>query len=536
MHLARALPLVVALFAAAARAQNPAPSPRPAPDLASNPAPAATAINAALPSLFIASDSTAARGKGESQQGWAVPFAGYFDPAKINVVNRARGGRSSRTFLTEGAWDGLLADVKKDDIVLIQFGHNDGGALNDEPPPPLRARGSLPGLGEETREIDNVLTKKSEVVHTFGWYLRKMIADVKAKDAKPVIVSLTTRNLWADGRIERGAGRFSPWAYEVAKAAGVPFVDLTTTMADQFDAMGAAKTKELYPQDHTHFNAAGADLHAAAVVASLKGWRPNLVEKILSAKGEAVPSDRTAWLRLPTAANTGLPSLFLAGDSTVRNDNGSGSNGQWGWGDFLSPYFDPEKINVVNRAVGGTGTRTFRSPGGHWDHLLAQLRPGDFVMIQFGHNDNGARGPLKGTGEETEERPAANNQPAEAVHTFGWYLRQDIADVRAKGATPIICSLVPRKIWKDEKISRSPDTHAGWAGQVATTAHAPFVDLNELIAQRYDALRREKVNALFADEHTHTTAAGAELNAAVVVAALRALPENPLAPFLRAPR
>jgi lysophospholipase L1-like esterase len=158
-----------------------------------------------LPTTFIAGDSTAAAGAGERQQGWGVPFGAYFDPAKVNIVNLARGGRSSRTFITEGLWDQLIARVKPGDTVLIQFGHNDGGPINDEPPPPLRARGSLPGLGDETREIDNVLTKQHEVVHTFGWYMRKMIADVKAKKASPIVLSLTVRNRWADKRIERGS-------------------------------------------------------------------------------------------------------------------------------------------------------------------------------------------------------------------------------------------------------------------------------------------------------------------------------------------
>src|SRR6185503_3880272 len=140
----------------------------PAPDVAKNPASAAPQINSALPTIFIAGDSTAARGRGEHQQGWAVPFADYFDLTKVNVVNRARGGRSSRTFVSEGLWDQLLADVKAGDVVLIQFGHNDGGAINDA----SRARGSLPGLGDESQEIDNQLTKNHEVVQTFGWYLR----------------------------------------------------------------------------------------------------------------------------------------------------------------------------------------------------------------------------------------------------------------------------------------------------------------------------------------------------------------------------
>ena len=97
--------------------------------------------------------------------------------------------------------------------MLIQFGHNDAGAINDT----SRARGSLPGLGEETQEIDNLLTGKHEVVHTFGWYLRKMIADTRAKGATPIVLTLTVRDIWHDGRIERGSGSYSPWASEVAQ-------------------------------------------------------------------------------------------------------------------------------------------------------------------------------------------------------------------------------------------------------------------------------------------------------------------------------
>lgn len=164
------------------------------------------------------------------------------------------------------------------------------------------------------------------------------------------------------------------------------------------------------------------------------------------------------------------------------------------------------------------------------------VRKGDFVMLQFGHNDNGSpatgRTSINGVGEETIE--VTTNNQHEVVFTFGGYLRKYIAETRAKGAMPIVCSLVPRKTWKDGKISRSKESHAGWAEQVAKAEGVAFVDLNELIAQRYDALGREKVEPLFADEHTHTSAAGAELNAQCVVAGLKSLKENPLAPFLRA--
>jgi lysophospholipase L1-like esterase len=529
--LLRFLPLAFAGLASALSAQTPAP------DLAKNPAPVRAALNPALPTLFIAGDSTAARGKGESQQGWAEPFANYFDLTKVNVANRARGGRSSRTFITEGLWDQLLADLKAGDIVLIQFGHNDSSPVNEDESVPVaarRARGSIPGLGEETRELDNIITKKHEIIHTFGWYLRKMIADTKAKGATPIVLSCTIRNVWKDGRIERGPGKYREWTFDIAKAAAVPFIDLSTAMADRFEALGAEKTKAVYQQDHTHFDAVGADMHAAAVVAGLKGLRLKIFDAWLSRKGQEVVADKFAWLRLPFPRKRALPSLFLAGDSTVRQGRGDGAEGgQWGWGDYLSPFFDTEKINVVNRAVGGTGVRSFSVPGGHWENLLALVQPGDVVMIQFGHNDNGARGPLKGIGDEIEERPATNTGPAETVHTWGWYMRRFIADVRAKGATPIICSLIPRKIWKDVKMARQKESHAGWAEQVAAAEKAPFVDLNENIARRYDELGPEKVNALFADAHTHTSLAGAQLNAEIVVASLRALPTNPLAPYLK---
>ena len=451
-HLLGFLAAIIAACAKNAVAQTPAP------DLARSPAPAAATLNPALPTLFVAGDSTAARGRGATQQGWGVPFADYFDPAKINVVNRARGGRSSRTFITDGLWGQLLADAKAGDTVLIQFGHNDGGALNDEPPPPLRARGSIPGLGEQTREIDNVLTKKHEVVHSFGWYLRRMIADVKAK---------------------------------------------------------------------------GADLHAAMVVAGLKGLRPSPVANALSAKGQAVVADKFAWLRLPSAANPKLPSVFLVGDSTVRTGRGDGGGGQWGWGEYLPAHLDLEKVNVVNRAVGGTGVRSFLDTG-YWDLVTEKLKPGDVVLIQFGHNDNGVRAPLKGIGGEVEERENPTTKEKAPMRTWGWYLRRYIREARAKGATPVVCSLIPRKIWKDGKIVRTSDSHADWARDVAKAEGVAFVDLHELIARRYDELGSEKVNPFFADERVHTSAAGAEFNAARVVEGLKALPQNPVAAYLRA--
>ena len=230
------------------------------------------AINPNLPTIFVVGDSTA-NNHANGGLGWGDPFISYFDATKVNVLNRARGGRSSRTFITEGLWDKVLTEMKAGDFVLIQFGHNDGGVINDE----SRARGSLPGTGEETEEIDNLLTKKHEVVHTYGWYMRKMIADTKAKGATPIVLSLTVRNIWKDGRVERGSGRFAQWAAEIAKSQNVEFIDLTTIIADKYEQLGQEKVKEFFGPDHTHTSPAGAQLNAELVVAALGTLKPGLL-------------------------------------------------------------------------------------------------------------------------------------------------------------------------------------------------------------------------------------------------------------------
>ena len=536
-HLLSAIPLL-------AFAQTPAPRAAPAlaPDLASNPAAVANALDPALPTIFIASDSTAAKNNGNPTQGWGVPLADYFDATKVNIANRARGGRSSRTFISEGLWDQLLAELKAGDYVLIQFGHNDGSPVNEDPSVPrakMRSRGSLPGLGEESREIDNVVTGKHEVVRTFGWYIRKMIADVKAKGATPIVLSLTVRNRWENGVVERGSGSYRQWDRELAEEAGIAFIDLTRLIADDYQKLGAEKVQALFSTDHTHTNSAGADFNAAHVVAGLKGIRKGPFGAFLSAKGAAVTADSIGWLNLPEPADPKLPSIVLIGDSTVRNGRGDGEGGQWGWGDYLGAYFDSTRINIVNRAVGGLSSRTFLTQG-HWERALTLLKRGDYVVMQFGHNDNGplndasrARGTIKGAGEETEEIENLLTKQHEVVHSYGWYLRQYIRDAKAKGAIPVVCSLVPRKTWKDGRIVRSADGYAGWAKQVASEEGVAFIDLNERIAARYDALGEAAVDPLFADPHTHTSKAGAELNAEIVAQGLRTMPGDPLAALVR---
>lgn len=234
------------------------------------------------------------------------------------------------------------------------------------------------------------------------------------------------------------------------------------------------------------------------------------------------------------------PVIYLVGDSTVKNGSGRGEGGLWGWGDFLYTQFDTTKIRIENHARGGRSSRTYQTEG-LWDNVLAKVKPGDYIIMQFGHNDGGAindtlraRGSIRGIGEETEEIDNLITHKHEIVHSYGWYMRKYIRDARAKGATPIVCSLVARNVWKDGKVVRSTDSYATWAADVAKAEGAYYIDLNDLVASRYEQLGPDQVKSkLFLEDHTHTTEAGAKINAALVAEGIRAQRKLALRKFLR---
>ncbi|HVU36710.1 MAG TPA: GDSL-type esterase/lipase family protein, partial [Opitutales bacterium] len=197
----------------------------------------------------------------------------------------------------------------------------------------------------------------------------------------------------------------------------------------------------------------------------------------------------------PVPADPKLPTLWLIGDSTVRNGTlGDGTNlSQWGWGAPLTYYFDVQKINVVNRAFGGTSARSFYD-GFFWKNTVAQIKKGDYVILQFGANDNGAAD-LNGTGDETRETTDRSGKSV-TLHTFGWYLKQIVKETREKGGTCIICSLTPRKNWTGDQMS-DKNTHVEWAAQAAKEINAPYIDLHELIQRKYDEIGKAKVDYLY---------------------------------------
>jgi lysophospholipase L1-like esterase len=236
--------------------------------------------NPALPTLWLIGDSTV-NNNANGGLGWGAPFIKLFDASKINVVNRARGGRSSRSFQAEGLWDAALEVMKRGDFMILQMGHNDGGDIRA-----ANRRGSIRGLGEETEEVakpDGTM----EVVHTYGWYMRKYASDAKAKGVSVIICSPVPHLPRAEvkqGDVEKSS--YVEWSEAVAKSQDVPFINLNKIIMGHYTGLQPQEIREKYftpPGDGTHTNPAGAGLNAQSVLEGIKQLPESPLTKFVAA-------------------------------------------------------------------------------------------------------------------------------------------------------------------------------------------------------------------------------------------------------------
>lgn len=449
--------------------------------------------------IGLIGDSTVA-----TTYGWGPAFEKRFND-HTKVLHFAKNGATLESLSKK--LDELLE--LKPDYVLIQFGHND------------------------QKQYDTVVYRNK---------LTSYVQRVTKAGSKAIVVSsVTRRNFGEDGKIKLtqegvkdNLSRYAETAKAVAEEQGVPFVDLYHVSVEHHNKIGPQSTAvyDFNKKDQTHFSKVGAAAIADLIVNELKIVVPEITAHTGSLS--AVDSQSVA------VADDRLPHLYLIGDSTVKAGSGKGDGGLWGWGQVIGHHFDPQKIRVVNRALGGRSSRTFLTEG-LWDKVLAEIKPGDFVMMQFGHNDGGERfigsrprASIKGIGDEAEDGVVENTGASETVHSYGWYLRKYIADAQQRGATAIVLSPIPRNIWDDGRVGRAAKDYGGWARQTAEAQQAFFIDLNELVAQRYEADGRDVVGRDYftSTDHTHTTKRGAEVNAQCVVQGVRSHPACPLAKML----
>lgn len=117
-----------------------------------------------------------------------------------------------------------------------------------------------------------------EVIYSFGWYLKKFIEDTREKGATPILLSLTPRNEWPKGKVERRNDSYGRWYRQVVEETGVDFVDIHNITADALDEMGKEAAAAMFNHDHTHTSLAGAQLNCKSLAKGLKAIKHPLAK------------------------------------------------------------------------------------------------------------------------------------------------------------------------------------------------------------------------------------------------------------------
>jgi lysophospholipase L1-like esterase len=222
----------------------------------------------------------------------------------------------------------------------------------------------------------------------------------------------------------------------------------------------------------------------------------------------AVSGEAPAWTGLTVTPVSGRR-ILLAGDSTVTDQSG-GDYASWGQ---MLPRFIAGDVTVANHARSGATMKEFLTSM-RWDKLMSETRPGDIVLIQFGHND------------EKKQWP---HTYAAADSGYPAFLGALVADVRQHGASPVIISPVQRLgFGPDGKIRNSHQGYDEAVRKLGVQLNVPVIDLTTLTAQMYEALGPANAPLAFANhgqEKTHHAAYGAYMIACIVTQHLVAMPE-----------
>ncbi|MCI6463602.1 MAG: rhamnogalacturonan acetylesterase [Prevotella sp.] len=488
------------------------------------------------PVLFLIGNSTMRNGtKGDGsngQWGWGFFASKYFNANKISVENQALGGMSTRTFYTK-LWPMVRKALRKGDWVIISIGHNDNGPYDEG-----RARAVIPGVGTDSLCVTIKETGEKETVYTYGGYLRKYISECREAGAHPILMSLTPRDAYDEktGKIVRKPQ--TEWAAYVAAQEGVPFVDLNEISGSKLDSYSKWKEQYHFFGDHIHTSAYGAEMNARSAAEGIAASRNPDLKPL---------QDMMMGVQLPVVQVTrekGKPIVFITGDSTVKNKD-SDKDGMWGWGSQAYTVFDQNKVTCVNVAKAGRSTRSYVREG-RWEQVYNTLQPGDFVLLQFGHNDicpiadAKERGVIPGTADTCHVYKMEKDGRYEVVYSFGWYLRKMIDDCREKGATPILVSLTPRNEWPHGKVERRNDSYGKWYREVVEQTGVDFLDVHNIsadfldrkFASKSEEKSKKAASRYFNNDHTHTSLAGARMNAQSVAKGLRDI-NSPLAAYLK---
>ncbi len=220
--------------------------------------------------IFLAGDSTISikESRAFPETGWGMPFVHFWD-SSVLVINKAKNGRSTRTFISEGLWQSIIDQAGKGDYVLIQFGHND-----------------------ESKEK----TERYTTPEQFSSNLTRFVNEARTKGAIPILLTPVSRRRFDSlGNALQTHATYSKLTRQVATTMNTGFIDLDEKSRELYQQFGPEHSRLLFVQlkagehpnypegrnDNTHFNELGARLVAQIVLSELRKIAPELEDRII---------------------------------------------------------------------------------------------------------------------------------------------------------------------------------------------------------------------------------------------------------------
>jgi len=428
--------------------------------------------------IALIGDSTQTR-----NAGYGLGFCANLTADAV-CINDAHGGASTKTYRADGYWDKALAD--KPDYMLIQFGHND-------------------------HESSRHLPRETNLVTEYPVNLRRFVEEARAHGIVPVLVTpLSRRTYGADGKVEMDLAAHAEAMRKVAAEEHAPLLDLYADSVAYLNTLTDAKAQELgitkkdeqgnIGPDRTHLNPRGAYVFGRIAAVDMGKVAPALA-KVVRPEAAALPAELEK--KMAILHGTAVK-IVLVGDSTVNNGGG--------WGPGFCALFTPN-VTCVNEAANGRSSKSYFDEG-LWQKALADH--GDYVLIQFGHNDQPGKGPERETDPET---------------TYAANMRRYVEQARAAGAWPVIVTSLSRRNYKDGKLVIDLKAYADAAKRVAAEEQVPAIDLNSASIRLLETMTQEQADQYDAEAHpdaaaskgpdrTHLNAAGSAVFGRMVANAL----------------
>ena len=384
--------------------------------------------------------------------GYGRGFCANVTP-KVDCINMAKGGASTKTFREQGLWERSLAT--KPDYMLIQFGHNDMESKDHNP--------------------------RQTTMAEYEANLRRYVDEARVAGIKPVLVTpLTRRYFEADGKIHSDLTAHAETMKKVAAEMKVPVIDLQQDSIAYLDGVGEAAGNKLAITkkddagktifDKTHLNWQGSYVFGRMVAVDMGKAVPAL-ESYVRPEAATLPPEGVKAMKV---IEGGPVKIVLVGDSTV--------NAGGGWGKGFCAVMTPN-VTCVNDALNGRSSKSFIDEGA-WTKALAEK--GDYYLIQFGHND------MKGKGPERETDPET---------TFAANIRRYIRDVRAIGAVPVVVTSLSRRNYKDGVLVQDLKDYSDAARRVGMEENVTVIDLNAMSVKLLEGMTQAQADEFDATGH-----------------------------------